>query len=152
MSPTSSLSGLPAPIHGQTVADTVVPGAAAPIGWPLLPLPDADGRLRFPGLEVSVRQMIEVLLRTRPGEQLMRPRFGGGLDLFLHEPNTLTTRRRIRDVVADTLERWEPRVVVDAIEVWEVADEPTHVRVEITYRLRRTGVVQQVALTMPVGA
>ena len=52
-----------------------------------------------PALEQSVRQSIQVILSTRPGEQLMRPDFGAGLERFLHEPNTLTTRRRIRDVV-----------------------------------------------------
>lgn len=66
------------------------------IGWPLLPLPDAHGRLNYPTLDQSVRQSIEVILRTRPGEQLMRPDFGAGLAAFLHEPNVLTTRRRIR--------------------------------------------------------
>jgi hypothetical protein len=41
-------------------------------------------------------------------------------------------------------------VLVDRIDVWEVPDRPTHVRVEIAYRLRRTGVAQQVAVGMPV--
>jgi uncharacterized protein len=91
-----------------------------------------------------------VILRTRPGEQLMRPRFGGGLEEFIHEQNTLTTRRRIRDLIAESLERWESRVLVDRIDVWEVPDRPTHVRVEIGYRLRRTGAAQAVSLSMAV--
>ena len=118
------------------------------IGWPLLPVPDANGQLAYPTLDESVRQSIQVILRTRPGEHLMRPEFGAGLENFVHEPNTLTNRRRIRDVVAASLERWERRAIVDRVEVWEVADEPTRVRVEIAYRLRRTGVSQQLGLTL----
>jgi hypothetical protein len=121
-----------------------------PIGWPLLPLPDRDGRMRYPRTDASVRQLIEVVLRTRPGEQLMRPRFGGGLETFAHEPNTLTTRRRIRDRIADALAQWERRVLVDRIDVWEVPERPTQVRVEIAYRLRRTGAAQEVGLEMVV--
>ncbi|WP_437316216.1 GPW/gp25 family protein [Sorangium sp. So ce385] len=125
--------------------------APRPIGWPLLPLPDAQGRLRYPTLEESVREMIEVILRTRPGEQLMRPDFGAGLDRFLHEPNTTDTRRRIRELVAASIARWESRALLDRVEVDEVPGRPSHVRVDIAYRLRRTGVPQKIGFTMELG-
>jgi hypothetical protein len=121
-------------------------------GWPLLPLPDSNGRLDYPVLEESVRQSIRVLLSTRPGEQLMRPSFGAGLQGFLHEQNTLTTRRRIRDLVTDSLARWETRITVDRVDVRELPDEPTKIRVEIAYRLKRTGAPQQLGLTMELEA
>ena len=121
------------------------------IGWPLLPLPDSGGRLFYPGLDESVRQSIEIVLRTRPGEQLLRPDFGAGLEDLLHEPNTLTTRRRIRDLVTDSLNLWETRILLDRVEVWEVPDRPAEIRVEIAYRLRRTGVARRTALTLELG-
>src|SRR5688572_31899225 len=105
------------------------------LGWPLLPLPDEQGQLTWPTLEASVRELIRVVLSTRPGEQLMRPDFGAGLELLLHEPNTLATRRQIRDLVQEALTRWEKRILLDRVEVREVEDEPDHVRVEIGYRL-----------------
>ena len=118
------------------------------LGWPLFTLPDEDGRLDYPTLEDSVRQLIRVILSTRPGEQLMRPDFGGGLDTLLNEPNTLATRRRIRDLVQDALARWERRILLDRVETWEVDGEPSHVRVEIAYRLARTGALAQMGLTL----
>ena len=123
-----------------------------PFGWPLLPVPDENGRLAFPTLAESVRQTIEVILRTRPGEQLMRPQFGGGLENLLTAPNTLETRKRVHDAVAEALARWEPRAVIDRVDVAGVAGEPTHLRVEIAYRLRRTGAAQQIGLTMRLEA
>ncbi|MEX0268924.1 GPW/gp25 family protein [Leptolyngbyaceae cyanobacterium UHCC 1019] len=118
------------------------------LSFPLLPVPDDHGQLTYPTLEISVRQIIQVILRTRPGEQLMRPEFGAGLENFLHEPNTLMTRRRIRDRIAESLTRWEPRILLDRVEVEEVPDQPAHLRVGILYRLRRSGVVQELGLTM----
>jgi phage baseplate assembly protein W len=118
------------------------------IGWPLLPLPDENGQLSYPDLEQSVRDLIRVILSTRPREQLMRPGFGAGLDLMLHEPNTLATRREIRDRVQQALARWEKRIMLDRVEVWDVPDQATHVRVEIAYRLARTGAPGAMALTM----
>jgi len=118
------------------------------IGWPLLPQPDTSGRLTYPPLEQSVRQLIQVILRTRPGEQLMRPEFGAGLENYLHESNTLTTRRRIRDQIAGSLARWEQRITVDRVDVMEVPDQPTQLRIEIGYRLRRTGASQRLGITL----
>ena len=118
------------------------------LGWPLLPLPDEHGQLIYPDLEQSVRESIRVILSTRPGEQLMRPDFGAGLERLLHEPNTLATRRAIRDLVQESLGRWERRIVLDRVEVWEVNGEPSHVRVDIGYRLARTGAPATLSLTM----
>jgi phage baseplate assembly protein W len=109
------------------------------LGWPWLPLPDEHGRLDWPDLERSVRDAIRIILSTRPGEQLMRPEFGGGLDRLLHAPNTLATRRQIRDLVQESLARWERRILLDAVEVWEVPNQPSALRVEIAYRLARNG-------------
>jgi phage baseplate assembly protein W len=117
------------------------------IGFPLLAVP-VNGQLGWPTLADSVRQSIEAILRTRPGEQLMRPNFGAGLANLLHEPNTLATRRRIRDLVQDALARWEPRILLDRVEVWEIEAQPDEVRVEIVFRLRRTGAAQSLGLTL----
>ena len=123
-----------------------------PIGWPLLPVPDANGQLSYPTLDQSVRQSIQVLFRTRPGEQLMRPNFGAGLQNFLNEPNTLTTRRRIHDAIMEALADWEPRIIVDHLDILEVPNFPSRLRIELAYRIRRTNAAQRVGLTMDVGS
>ena len=121
---------------------------SAPVNWPLLGLPDTEGRLCYPGLEESVRQSIKIILQTCPGERLMRPGFGGGLALFLHQPNTLTTRRKIRNLITESLERWETRILLDRVDVWEIEERPDTLRVEIVYRLRRTSQAQQIGITL----
>lgn len=121
------------------------------LAWPLLPLPDEHGRLGWPGLEESVRQCIEIALRTRPGELLMRPQYGAGLGELIGEPASLETRARIADLVSNTLARHEPRVTVESVDVGEVDGAPTHVEVTIRYRLRRTGSVQSLAVALELG-
>ncbi|MGA8532752.1 MAG: GPW/gp25 family protein, partial [Candidatus Tumulicola sp.] len=73
------------------------------MSWPFLPLPQ-NGRLTFPTLERSVRDAIRIILTTRPGEQLMRPRFGAGLQSFLDEGNSLTLRRQIQTAILEGLQ------------------------------------------------
>ncbi len=118
------------------------------ISWPLLPVPDEHGYLSFPNLEQSIQQSIKIILKTRPNERLMRPLFGAGLEDMVHEQNTLTTRREIQDLVADSLSQWEPRIELEQVDVQEDLQKPGTVRVEILYRIIRTDKIQQLGVTM----
>ena len=95
-----------------------------------------------------MRQQLQVILSTRPGEQLMRPGFGAGLTEFLGEPDTIATRRRIYDRVNETVVRWEPRVEVDRIEVNDLPGRPGWLRIELGYRLRRTGQIMTLGVNL----
>ncbi|HSA79709.1 MAG TPA: GPW/gp25 family protein [Geminicoccaceae bacterium] len=120
---------------------------AEPASFPLLALPQA-GRLEFPKLAAGVREMIRVILLTRPGELLLHREFGVGLEDFLDQPNTVTTRRRLQDAVARQLELFEPRIILDRVEAAEVPGDPAALRLEIAYRLRRDGRPATLALTL----
>jgi uncharacterized protein len=119
-----------------------------PVNWPLLPVPDELGRLQYRSMEASVAEFMRVVLATRPGEQLMRPNFGAGLDEFVHAPNTPATRRQIQLRITSSLAQWEDRILLDRVEVAEVPDQPTHLRVEVLYRLRRTNTSRRLGLTL----
>ena len=124
-----------------------------PIGWPLLPLPDANGQLSYPNLAESVRQNLRVILSTRPGEQLMRPQYGAGLVDFIGETDTITTRRRIYDRVMEGIGRWEPRIDVSRVNVDAVPGGAAgQTRIEIAYRLRRTGETQTLGMNLELQA
>lgn len=132
-----------------TTAKPKLPSLA--VGWPLLPVPDGEGRLCWPDPAASVRQMIEVILRTTPGEQLMRPRFGAGLEALIHEPNTLTTRARAQDAIVEAIRRYEPRIILDRVDV-DVGQDPRELLVTLSYRLTLTGAPAQIQAHVPVGA
>ena len=121
-----------------------------PISWPLLPLPQ-NGQLVYPDLDRSVRDSIRILLLTRPGEQLMRPRFGAGLDNFRDESDTLAVRRRIQVAIINMLNTYEPRITVDRVDVDSVPNAPTEIHIQIHYRLLRTGQSQQIGATLQAG-
>jgi phage baseplate assembly protein W len=122
-----------------------------PICWPLLPIPDADGRLAFPELEASIRQRIEAVLRTSPGEQLMRPEFGAGLELLVHQPNTAEIRARTQEEILDAVRTYEPRILVDRVSVTPGKDL-RELAITIAYRIRATGAVSQLSANVKVGA
>ena len=121
-----------------------------PISWPFLPLPQG-GQLGYPDLDGSVRDSIRIILATLPGEQLMRPRFGAGLQNFLDEGNTVTLRRRIQSAILENLGNYENRIAVDAVDVDPVAGAPAEVQVTIHYRVLRTNSPQQIGVTLKTG-
>ena len=96
-------------------------------GFPLLP--DTNGKLGYvAGLDL-VRQSIETILDTDPGERIMRPSFGCGLRRYLMAPNTLTTRTAMADEITAALDAWEPRIQVTNVSVTP-DDNPTLVWIE----------------------
>lgn len=121
-----------------------------PLCWPLLPVPDEVGRLSFPDLETSVRQRIEAVLRTSPGEQLMRPYFGAGLELAIHRPNNAGVRAELNRDISAHIRAFEPRIVIDQIDVAS-SDDPSVLTVTIAYRIRQIGVATAITLSVPVG-
>ena len=121
-----------------------------PIGWPFLPKPQ-NGQLSYPDLDRSVRDAIRIILATRPGEQLMRPRFGAGLQNFLDDGNTVALRRQIQSAVLQSLQNYENRITVDAVDVEAVPNAPSEVQLQIHYRVLRTNQRQQMGARMTLG-
>ncbi|MEV8098546.1 GPW/gp25 family protein [Kitasatospora sp. NPDC085879] len=81
---------------------------------------------------VLVRQSIETILDTEPGERVMRPDFGCGLRQYLMAPNTAATRAALREEIEQALTRWEPRIRVTEVSVTP-GEEPTMVWIDIAY-------------------
>lgn len=83
------------------------------------------------GMEL-VRQSIDTVLGTEPGERIMMPTFGCGLRRFLMAPNTVMTRTAIARDVTDALTLWEPRIRVTDVTVTP-GEEPELVWIDITW-------------------
>lgn len=97
--------------------------------------PDENGALGWlEGMDL-IRQSVAAVLDTEPGERIMRPDFGCGLQRYLMEPNTLTTRTAMTQDITAALERWEPRIRLTNVAVTP-GEDPSLVWIEIAY-LRR---------------
>jgi phage baseplate assembly protein W len=111
----------------------------------------ADGRVAWSEGEVNIRQAIEIILRTEERERINLSSFGGGLRIFLFEPNTVTTRFQIKDRITRALQQWEPRITVTSVEVEEDAADPQSVVANISYQLVATRADASVSLRVRLG-
>lgn len=98
------------------------------------PLAPAPGLALVTGADL-VEQSLRSILLTQPGERIARPAYGAGLRRFLYASNNIATRSFIRDTVSRAIERDEPRVELEAVDVLTEAGEETVLLIDIRYRL-----------------
>jgi len=84
-----------------------------------------------------VRDMIEQLLFTNPGERVNRPDFGSGLLQAIFAPNSPELATALQYTTQAALQRW----LGDVIEVHtlEFTAEDSTLRVLLRYSIRQTG-------------
>jgi hypothetical protein len=92
----------------------------------------ATGSITMVSGEQIIRQGIEAILDTEPGERVMRPDFGCGLRRYLMEPNTTMTRAGMQRDIEDALTRGEPRIQLTNVAVTP-GEDPSLVWIEISY-------------------
>src|SRR5262249_20156331 len=98
---------------------------------------DGRGRTAEADVEAHIRDLIEQLLLTAPGERVNRPTFGSGALQLVFAPNSDALAAALRLGVQAGLQEW----LGDLIEVTEVEVEnlDSTLRLEVRYVVRRTG-------------
>lgn len=97
-----------------------------------------------------VRDMIELLLFTSPGERVNRPDFGSGLLQLVFSPNSPELAAALQFTVQAALQRWLGDVA--DFEQVSVQAEDAQLQVQVAYRLRSDGSLQSDTYTRPGGA
>lgn len=109
------------------------------LGWNFpVELDDAAQVKLAPDGEEGIRQSIWMILRTSPGERVMRPDFGCGIHDLVFGVNNAATANAVAEAVRQALAIWEPRI--DVLDVYAVPDQshPNLLRIEINYQVRST--------------
>ncbi|SOD63452.1 hypothetical protein SAMN06297387_110184 [Streptomyces zhaozhouensis] len=98
---------------------------------------DRRGRTAHAGHDAHVRDLVEQLLFTSPGERVMRPDFGCGLLDLVFAPNSPELAATVELSTQASLQRW----LGDLMEVvaLDVESEENVIRVRLGYVVRSTG-------------
>ncbi|MCP3849972.1 MAG: GPW/gp25 family protein [Gammaproteobacteria bacterium] len=102
--------------------------------WPFGEVNPDNGRLEYSTNETSLKESILNILLTQPGERIMRPEFGAGLQTFIHQPNSLSTRQIIASTITTAINRWEPRVILETVNVIPDSDDFSRINIELHYQ------------------
>ena len=98
---------------------------------------DDKGRTAATSDDDHIRDMIEQLLFTNPGERVNRPDFGSGLMQMVFAPNSPELAAALQFTLQAALDRW----LGDVVEVrgLEVMSQDATLTVDLAYAIRRTG-------------
>ncbi len=108
------------------------------VGWAFPPQLEVDGTQAMVAYEEDIRQAIRIIMGTNPGERMMRPDFGAGLNTFVFEPVNTTTMALVKTRVQEALIDWEPRIDVEDVKVTTDPSERNKLLIEVIYRVRAT--------------
>ncbi|AKA38450.1 GPW/gp25 family protein [Yersinia ruckeri] len=119
-------------------------------GWAFPPLFSLDkGVAMVEGAE-DVRQSLQILFRTEPGERLMREDYGCGLNDFMFENIRNELIAEIETRIQDSVLRYEPRADMTDIQINQAPNRSNTLQVRIAYRLRGSEINQQIQGSLAV--
>jgi len=102
---------------------------------------DRNGRTALTGADDHLRDLIEQVLFTSPGERVNRPTFGCGLLQMVFGPNSPEVATATQFLVQSALQQWlGDRIQVDAV---DVVSEDSTLRVTVRYTPRGTQQIVQ---------
>lgn len=111
----------------------------------------------------QIRSCLLSLLMTEPGERVMLPEYGTPLRQLLFDPNDTTIAFKAKQVIKDSISRWEPRITVQSLEVTapdpaslDVADDMTETGSMLFIRIifvdpQNISDVQELKMELPLG-
>jgi uncharacterized protein len=100
-----------------------------------------NGRTAETGDDDHIRDMIEQVLFTTPGERVNRPTFGCGLLQMLFAPNSPEVATATQFIVQSALQQWLGELI--RVEAVDVQSQDSTLRVNVNYTIRRTQEKQQ---------
>lgn len=65
----------------------------------------------------QIKSDLLVLLLTNPGSRVMLPEFGTPLNSLIFQPNDDQTAEAAREMIINSINRWEPRLTIEELEV-----------------------------------
>jgi phage baseplate assembly protein W len=105
---------------------------------------DLDKRTATTTPEDNVRDMIEQLLFTNPGERVNRPEFGSGLLQMVFAPNSEALASALKLITQAALQQYLGSVI--EVQFLEVTAEDATLTVQLKYLLRSTGETRDLTL------
>jgi uncharacterized protein len=95
-----------------------------------------DGRGRTAQTDDHIRDLIEQVLFTTPGERVNRPSFGSGVLQLVFAPNDEVLATATQVTVQGALQRWLGELIL--VEAVDVENDEATLRVQVQYVVRRT--------------
>jgi phage baseplate assembly protein W len=120
-------------------------------GWAFPPRFGRAGTVGMVSDEQDIRESLQVIMSTTPGERVMHPTFGCGLRAVVFEQVDESLKTRIKDIVLRAVTQCEHRVLVELVAVHVDADDAALLHIELGYRIRATNTAANLVFPFYLG-
>lgn len=107
-------------------------------GWTFPPRIGPRGGIALTSGAEEIHDAIRMILSTEPGERVMRPDFGCAIWGLVFAPTDANTLGLMAHLVREAVERWEPRVELEAVVATPDPEDQALVQIEISYVVKST--------------
>ena len=105
------------------------------IGWSFPPAfdPNTAGIEMTEGIQ-DIERSLHILITTRLGERIMRPKFGCALEQYVHSPMSTNQQAFILELLRTAILYHEPRIDADQIELETTLDGQLNILIGYSVR------------------
>tara|TARA_R100001509_G_scaffold149282_1_gene107535 strand:- start:70 stop:534 length:465 start_codon:yes stop_codon:yes gene_type:complete len=107
-----------------------------------------DGFNTTKTIEETIRQNLKTLLLTRPGERVMDPQFGVGVDTYLFESFTEATYTSLKQNITQQVATYMPQIAIRNLFVNQSGQDANQLGLTIEFRITPLGTTD--VLDLPV--
>ena len=88
----------------------------------------------------DIKQSLEILFNTNPGERVMLPDYGSQLTKFLFEPITNTHLHFLKDIIRAAVLKYEPRIRLNDVEISSTPEDRLdgQIKIRLNYTIQTT--------------
>lgn len=109
------------------------------VGWKFPPTFDkSTGSIMLVSEEEDIRESLFILLSTKQGERIMLPEYGCDLHKLVFESIDSSMITKAKGMVENAILYFEPRIILDKIEIRPDAVNDGHLLIDIHYTIRKT--------------
>ena len=109
---------------------------------------DGRGRTAATTADDHIRDMLEQLIFTSPGERVNRPDFGSGILQLIFAPNSPELAATLQFTLQAAIQRWLGDVL--ELQSLEVTSVDSTLTIDVQYMVRRTNQQQSASFTRTV--
>ena len=105
---------------------------------------DTKGNVALVSNEEDIQEAIKIILQTAPGERVMRPDFGCGINNYMFSVINTNNLLQIENEIKKALTLYEPRILIQEVKALSAHSDNGQLDIHIEYSVKSSNARQSI--------